>query len=328
MWINPSRHVPVLRAEAVAALAPLKGGCYVDATFGGGGYADTILEAADCRLYGLDRDPEAAARGAELAARNSRFVMLEGRFSELTRLLAADGVDAVDGVVADLGVSSFQLDDAGRGFSFRGDGPLDMRMGRSGRTAADLVNEASESELIELLFRLGEEPRARRIARAIVTRRATKPFATTAELQAVVANAKGGGKPGRDPATQTFQAVRMAVNQELEELESLLASCLKLLRPGGRLVVVTFHSLEDRLVKRFVDEAGGSQAGPSRHLPETGHKPRLLRWVRRRVAKPSADEIAHNPRARSAKLRAAERTDEERAESDQAVAADLWRLAA
>ncbi|MEO1020762.1 MAG: 16S rRNA (cytosine(1402)-N(4))-methyltransferase RsmH [Pseudomonadota bacterium] len=328
MWINRSRHVPVLRDEAVSALTTAGAGTYIDATFGGGGYAEAILGVAGARVIGLDRDPEAAVRGAALAAANSQFAMLEGRFGELTGLLAERGVDKVDGLVADIGVSSFQLDQAERGFSFRADGPLDMRMSQSGRSAADLVNEAGEAELADLIYRLGEEPQSRRIARAIVRQRSQRPIRTTGELQAIVATAKGRGRPGRDPATQTFQALRMAVNDELAELDALLTQCLTLLRPGGRLVVVTFHSLEDRLVKRFVDAAGGSRSEGSRHAPAIVAGPAKLRWVHRRVIKPSATEIEHNPRARSAKLRVAERTEEDLAESDPELSSLLWRAAA
>lgn len=323
MWIKSPRHVPVLRDEAVAALTAPGRGTYIDATFGGGGYAEAILGTVEGRVVGFDRDPDAGARGEQLAAAEPRFVMLEGRFGELAARLEARGIGQVDGIVADLGVSSFQLDEAERGFSFRADGPLDMRMSRSGRSAADLVNEASERELADLIFRLGEEPQSRRIARAIVERRAARPITRTAELQTIVEAVKGQGRRGRDPATQTFQALRMSVNDELGELKALLTQSLALLRPGGRLVVVTFHSLEDRLFKRFVDAAGGTRPERSRHLPAVTHRPARLRWVQRRVIKPSAEEVRHNPRARSAKLRIAERTAEDLGESDP-VTASRW----
>ncbi len=325
MCISPPRHLPVLCEEAVASLAPKKGGLYVDATFGGGGYARAILDAEATTVFGLDRDPDAVTRGRELEAENSRFSTLESSFRELSVRLEEQGVTQIDGLVADLGVSSFQLDDAGRGFSFRADGPLDMRMAKSGQTAADLVNELPENDLASIIFELGEEPRARHIARAIARQRSEQPILSTGELQALVARVKGPGKPGRDPATQTFQALRMAVNDELGELDALLRQSLSLLRPSGRLVVVSFHSLEDRRVKRFVDAEGGSRPQPSRHLPLAAKDPVRMRWVQRKVIKASTAEVERNPRSRSAKLRVAERVAEE---SDEASGPSTWELAA
>lgn len=301
-------HIPVLAAEALEALAVRDGGVYVDATFGGGGHSRAILAHADCRVIGIDRDPEAVARGRALEAQEPRFSMIAGRFGELDRLLADAGVPAVDGVLFDLGVSSFQLDEAERGFSFLREGPLDMRMERRGPSAADLVNRLREEELVRILQEYGEEPAARRIARAIVRRRRERPLRTTGELAALVAEAVGRAPRHHHPATRTFQALRIAVNDELGEIERGLAAAVRVLRPGGRLVVITFHSLEDRLVKRFIQMHSDRPGGGSRHrpLPERSGPP-LLHWVIRRPLVPSPEEIARNPRARSAKLRAAER---------------------
>jgi 16S rRNA (cytosine1402-N4)-methyltransferase len=321
-------HEPVLLDAMLAALAPAPGDLLVDATFGGGGYSRAMLAAAPCRVIGLDRDPTAVARGRSLAAREPRFTMLEGTFGSLADHLAAIGVAAVDGIVADLGVSSFQLDEAGRGFSFQADGPLDMRMGTTGETAAELVARLDERALAHLFATLGEESEGGRIARAIVTRRALRPITTTSDLAAVVAGAKRRVKPGRTPATQVFQALRMAVNDELVEIDGLLDAAPRLLRPGGRLVLVAFHSLEDRRIKQFIDAASDRQARPSRHvpLPSTVARPKL-RWLERKVVKPSASEIARNPRARSARLRAAIRLDDEEVPAERHPRA-CWGVAA
>lgn len=300
-------HRPVLLDEVLAALQPQDDRLYVDATFGGGGYSRALLAAARCRVVGFDRDPEAAGRGAALAAANPAFRMVEGPFGLMEAALAELGIDRVDGVVFDLGVSSFQLEAAERGFSFQQDGPLDMRMARAGPTAADLVNGLPEAELARLLATHGDEPQARAIARAIVAARRREPIRTTGALAALVARAKGGPRGPRDPATRTFQALRIAVNDEVGELERGLGAAERLIRPGGRLVVVAFHSGEDRLVKRFVDGRGGRRAQPSRHLPPVDLPPARWRWVTRGAGKPTPEEVAANPRARSARLRAAER---------------------
>ncbi len=333
-------HEPVLLDAMLAALAPADGDLLVDATFGGGGYSRALLAAAGgCRVIGLDRDPAAVARGAGLAAAEPRFTMLAGAFGALADHLRAIGVTAVDGIVADLGVSSFQLDEAARGFSFQADGPLDMRMGSVGETAAELVARLDAADLARLFFELGEEPEAGRIAKAIVARRAARPITTTRDLAAVVAGAKRRTKPGRAPATQVFQALRIAVNDELGEIDRLLAAAPALLRPGGRLVLVAFHSLEDRRIKRFIDEVSDRRVLPSRHLPLPTPVGRpKLRWLERKVIKPGDAEIARNPRARSARLRAAVRlADDETAPVDHAVpvgdaapgaAAHRWRAAA
>jgi 16S rRNA (cytosine1402-N4)-methyltransferase len=293
----------------LAALQVRPGGVYLDATFGAGGYSRAILQAGAGRLVAIDRDPAAVARGRELAAECPRFTVLEGCFGGLAELLAAHGVRRLDGVVFDLGVSSLQLDDAGRGFSFAADGPLDMRMSSAGLSAAEVVNSADAEMLADILRRYGEEPAARRIARAIVARRQRGPITRTRELAELAAGVVGR-KAGRiDPATRTFQALRIHVNDELEELECALQAAEDLLVPGGRLVVVAFHSLEDRIVKRFLTERSGASPRPSRHLPLGAAPPEAARWrlLERRPGRPGPAEIAANPRARSARLRWAER---------------------
>ena len=304
-------HVPVMLAEVLEMLAPRDGASYCDGTFGGGGYAGAILEAARCTLFAIDRDPEAIARGAALAARHAgRLHLVEGRFGEMLALLAERDVTRLDGVVLDLGVSSFQLDDAARGFSFRGDGPLDMRMAKQGKSAADLVNTLDESELADMLYQLGEERHSRRIARVIVAARREAPITTTARLAALVRGCMPRDPSGIDSATRSFQALRLAVNDELGEVERGLAAAAALLAPGGRLVVVAFHSLEDRLVKRFMADAAGRRAGASRHDPASlagRAAPAEFRLLTPRAMRPGAAETDANPRARSARLRAIER---------------------
>jgi 16S rRNA (cytosine1402-N4)-methyltransferase len=304
-------HIPVLVREVVAALAPRAGATYVDGTFGAGGYSREMLDAAPCMVVGIDRDPGAVARGQDMArAYPGRLSVVEGRFGDMVEILAKAGIAKVAGVALDLGVSSMQIDDPSRGFSFRADGPLDMRMGREGRTAADLVNALGEEELADLIRGLGEERHARRVARAIVEARKAKRIETTGELAALVARVvpRGGGI---DPATRTFQALRIAVNEELEEIERGLSAAETALEPGGRLAVVSFHSLEDRVVKRFLATRARPASRPSRHQPDgdaTGASP-SFRLISKRPVEPSAAEVAANPRARSAKLRAAERTE-------------------
>ena len=303
-------HTPVMLREVLDVLAPTPTGAYLDGTFGAGGYAAPILQAG-ATLWAIDRDPDAIARGASLAALHpGRLHLIEGRFGAMVELLAERGVQALDGVVLDLGVSSFQLDDPGRGFSFRGDGPLDMRMGRDGPTAADLVNTLPERELADTLYELGEERQSRRIARALVTARTEEPITTTARLARVIRSVLPPDKKhGIDPATRSFQALRIRVNDELGEIERALAQAATLLAPGGRLVVVSFHSLEDRLVKTFMTEASGRTPAPSRHDPAglLGRRQADFRLLTARAQKPGEAEIAANPRARSARLRAMER---------------------
>lgn len=305
-------HIPVLLAEVVATLAPRDGGIYVDGTFGLGGYSRAILEAADCRVWAIDRDPSAVARGAALAERfGERLRIIEGRFGDMDRLLAAHGVTAVDGVVLDIGVSSPQIDTAERGFSFRTDGPLDMRMGSDGPTAADLVNGLAEGEIADILYRLGEERLSRRIARAIVETRRQAPILRTGDLAAIVRSVVPRSRDGIDPATRTFQALRIRVNDELGELDRGLIAAERLLRPDGRLVVVAFHSLEDRRVKDFLRLRTGQAPAPSRHAPVAapgGETAASFRLLTRKPVTPGAEEQAANPRSRSARLRAAERT--------------------
>lgn len=301
-------HIPVLIDEVVAALAPAPGETHVDGTFGAGGYTKAILEKGAARVFAFDRDPEAIEAGEALVASSGgRLTLVPERFSRMRQALSARDVDAVDGVTLDIGVSSMQLDQADRGFSFQADGPLDMRMGRDGQSAADFVNDADEAEIADVLFHYGEEPKARRVARAIV---AARPIARTGELADVVRKALGH-HPGmkKDPATRTFQAIRIHVNEELKELEGGLAAAEQVLKPGGRLAVVTFHSLEDRIVKRFLKSRSGALPAGSRHLPaanETGPAPTFEAVAR--AIRPSDAETEVNPRARSATLRAALRT--------------------
>ena len=300
-------HVPVLLGEVLELIRPRTGGHYVDGTFGGGGYSRAILEAADCRVVGIDRDPEAIARGQKLvAAYGGRLTLIEGRFSQIPELLAGVAADQVDGVVLDVGVSSFQLDTPQRGFSFRDDGPLDMRMGREGFSAADVVNDSDEKELADIIFQYGEERHSRRIAHAIA---AARPIARTSELAQIVFRAYGPKAASQPihPATRTFQALRIYVNDELGELERGLAAAQTVLRAGGRLAVVAFHSLEDRIVKRFFSVASGAEPQSSRHLPQRTRVAASFRTLTRRPVVPSAHEISLNPRARSARLRAGER---------------------
>ncbi len=299
-------HVPVLLDEVMAVLAPQPGDVIVDATLGAGGYTQALLDAG-ARVYAFDRDPDAIRAGAALAARyGDRLSLLQQSFSRMADELRRIGVPAVDAVVMDIGVSSMQLDQAGRGFAFSADGPLDMRMSQEGDSAADFLNGAREEEIADVLYRYGEERQSRRVARAIV---AARPLKTTGDLARVVRKALGyhAGAP-KDPATRSFQAVRIPVNAELDELEAGLRAAEVLLREGGRLAVVTFHSLEDRIVKRFLREAAGANTGTSRHLPAAaaGAAPTFASLSK--AIRPSDAETARNPRARSATLRVAVRT--------------------
>ncbi len=308
------RHVPVLLPQVLHALAPRDGETYVDGTFGAGGYSSAILTAAPgARVLAIDRDPSALAAGRTMAdAFAGRLTLVEGRFGELDRIAGEHGFAPADGVVLDVGVSSMQLDDPARGFSFQADGPLDMRMSGSGPTAADVVNTEAEEHLADIFYHLGEERSARGIARAIVRRRQEKPFGRTSDLAALAARVLGREKiAGRHAATRTFQALRIYVNDELGELAHALAAAERVLAPGGRLVVVAFHSLEDGLVKHFLKERASAEPRGSRHLPvEIGHgRAASFRFVNQRPVSPTAEEIVSNPRARSAKLRAAIRTE-------------------
>jgi 16S rRNA (cytosine1402-N4)-methyltransferase len=311
---QPGAHIPVLLAEVIAALKPHDDGLYLDGTFGAGGYSEAMLRSADCRVVALDRDPAAVARGEDMAKLYAgRLTLIEGRFSEMERLLAPLGFTQLAGVALDLGVSSMQIDDPARGFSFRADGPLDMRMGSQGRSAADLINGADESELAALIRDYGEERFARRIARAIV---AARPFSRTSELAAAIRSVVPD-TGGIDPATRTFQALRIAVNEEIDELDRGLAAAERLLEPGGKLAVVAFHSLEDRRVKDFMRRRSAAAPHASRHAPATSGPAPSFDLITRKPVAPSAEETARNPRARSARLRAAART-----------AAPAWEIAA
>jgi 16S rRNA (cytosine1402-N4)-methyltransferase len=304
-----ARHIPVLGRPALEFLAVRDGGVYLDATFGAGGYARAILGAAHCSVIGLDRDPRAVALGTGLVHEaHGRLTLVEGRFSDLEAAARSCGHETVDGSVFDLGVSSMQLDEAQRGFSFRLEGPLDMRMGGTGPSAADVVAHASERDLATIIATLGEERFARAIARAIVRERGKAPIATTRALAEIVERIVHARPGAIHPATRTFQALRMFVNEELQELAAGLLAAERLLKPGGRLVVVAFHSLEDRIVKSFLAERG-RRAGSSRHMPEAVRPAPSFRLLTGRPVVADAVEVAANPRARSAKLRAAERTD-------------------
>lgn len=303
-----SGHHPVLLDEMLAALAVREGGVYLDATFGVGGYGRAILAAGAGRVVAIDRDPAAIARGLALARSWRNLTMIQGCFGDAAALLGSHGITRLDGAVFDLGVCSTQLDDAARGFSFTRDGPLDMRMSAHGVSAADVVNSADEATLADILYRYGEERASRRIARAIALRRQSAPIRSTAELAALIAGVLGRQQGRIDPATRSFQALRIHVNDELGELERGLAAMPSLLAPGGRLAVVAFHSLEDRMVKRFLAERSDRKARPSRHLPDLQEPPQaLFRPLSARAIRPGPAEIAANPRARSARLRAVER---------------------
>ncbi|GMG82336.1 16S rRNA (cytosine(1402)-N(4))-methyltransferase RsmH [Paralimibaculum aggregatum] len=309
MSAGPAPHVPVLLGPVLEALEPVAGGVFLDGTFGAGGYTRALLAAGAARVIALDRDPTAIAGGAALAAEaGARLALREAEFADLAEEAEAAGAAALDGVVLDVGVSSMQLDRAERGFSFLRDGPLDMRMGDAGPGAADLVAEASEAELADIIFLYGEDRAARRIARAIVRARAEAPILRTGRLAEVVAGVMPAQRPGQPhPATRTFQALRIAVNDELGQLAAALLAAERVLAPGGRLAVVSFHSLEDRIVKRYLQAASGRGPGRSRHLPEIAEAP--ARYERPAAARAAdAAETAANPRARSARLRWARRT--------------------
>jgi 16S rRNA (cytosine1402-N4)-methyltransferase len=306
---NQAPHVPVLVDQVIAALALHSGDTAVDGTFGAGGYTRAMLGAGAGRVIGFDRDPDAIEAGASLVPdpiESGRLTLINERFSQMDRVLADRGIEQVDAIALDIGVSSMQLDRADRGFSFSADGPLDMRMSKSGLTAADYLNAAEEAEIARVLRDYGEEPRARAIARAIV---AARPVERTAELAAIVRRA-AGFRPGQksDPATRTFQAIRIHLNAELDELHDGLAAAERVLRPGGRLAVVTFHSLEDRIVKRFFRERSGGTPAGSRHRPALvdPNEPTFERVAK--PVSPAEAELADNPRSRSARLRSAVRT--------------------
>ena len=298
-------HVPVLLAEVVAALAPAPGERHVDATFGAGGYTRAILSTG-ASVIAFDRDPDALAAGRVLEKEEAGLTLVASDFSRMERELASRELAPVDGVTMDIGVSSMQLDQADRGFSFQADGPLDMRMSREGESAADFLNTADEETIADVLYRYGDEPKSRRVARAVV---AARPLATTGEFATVVRKALGH-RPHekKDPATRAFQAVRIHVNRELDELAEGLAAAERVLKPGGRLAVVTFHSLEDRMVKRFLRDRSGAAPAGSRHLPVTAAALAPSFEITSRAIRAGEAEVAANPRARSATLRTARRT--------------------
>jgi 16S rRNA (cytosine1402-N4)-methyltransferase len=303
---GPALHIP---ASAIEFLQLRNGGVYIDATFGAGGYTRAILATADCKVIGIDRDQTAIALGADLVEQSGgRLTLIKDRFSNLDAVSREAGFDAVDGVVLDLGVSSMQLDSALRGFSFRLEGPLDMRMGGQGPSAADVVNSASERALADIIFSLGEERHSRSVARAIVRARTDAPIETTRKLAEIVASVMRSRADEINPATRTFQALRIYVNDELGELVKGLQAAERILKKGGRLVAVSFHSLEDRIVKTFLADRSQVRAG-SRHAPELSRATPTFRTLAKRPIAADADEIARNPRARSAKLRAGERTE-------------------
>jgi len=304
-----ARHIPVLAAQVVDYLDVHIGGVYVDATFGAGGYTRAILDQAYCRVVGIDRDRSAIMGGMSLVNDSGgRLTLVEGRFSDIEDITANLRTGPLDGIAFDLGVSSMQLDQAERGFSFRHDGPLDMRMGSDGPSAADIVAMASERDLANIIFLLGEERHSRAVARAIVAARRIRPITTTRALADIVSSVLRSRPSDIHPATRTFQALRIFVNEELREIAEALAAAERLLKPGGRLVVVSFHSLEDRIVKTFLNDRGRTSGG-SRHLPEQEQAAPTFRILTRRPVGPDDVEVAANPRARSAKLRAAERND-------------------
>ena len=309
---GPARHIPVMLSEVLHALKPKSGAIIVDGTFGAGGYSKAILEAAECEVFAIDRDPEAVAAGRALAAKfPGRLKLVAGRFGAMDEIVNRQGIEAVDGVALDLGVSSMQLDEPERGFSFMKEGPLDMRMGKEGPSASDIVNELSAGELAEIIGKLGDEGRSRAIAKAIVARRSEAPIETTKELSDIVARVLGRKRDeAKHPATRTFQALRLYLNDELDELARGLSAAERLLKAGGRLVVVTFHSLEDRIAKRFFASRSTPAPRGSRHLPETSDAAFApsFRLLNQHPIEPNQSEIRRNPRARSARLRAAERT--------------------
>lgn len=306
-------HFPVMRDEALKLLALQDGGTYVDGTFGAGGYTEAMLKAANTEVIGIDRDPAALERAKTFSAiYGDRFTIIPGTFGNMLSLLASRDIQSVDGVVLDIGVSSPQIDEAERGFSFMKDGPLDMRMSLSGESAADVVNTLAADKLAQIIYELGEERFSRKVAAAIVAAREEAPITTTLQLANIVRKVVRRSPDGIDPATRTFQALRMYVNDELGELERALEAAEHILKPGGRLVVVSFHSLEDRIVKNFLRDRSGHGAGLSRHLPSlpgaaNDRKP-TFQLITRSAVPPSPEECRVNPRSRSARLRAAERT--------------------
>ena len=305
-------HIPVMISEVLGALNPFSEGLFVDGTFGQGGYSEAMLNVAGAKVIGIDCDPAAIEFGKQLNRKyHKRFTILEGRFGDIETLIKSRGISSVDGIAFDLGVSSMQLDTPSRGFSFRTDGPLDMRMSRRGETAADLINDTSEKELSNIIHKFGEERQARRIARAIVEYRSAVPIQRTIQLAKIVRGVVSKSKDKIDPATRTFMALRIYINDELGELRRGLCAAENILVPGGRLAIVAFHSLEDRIVKEFLYSRSGRLGRGSRHFPDPNpNQPApSFKLIKPSTIKPSPEEINKNPRARSARLRVAERTD-------------------
>lgn len=304
-------HIPVLLKEVLDTLIPRDGGVYVDGTFGNGGYSRALLESCDCAVWGIDRDPNVIAKAQDMQAEfGGRLKVVEGRFGDMFELLSAQGVSGVDGVALDLGVSSMQLDQAERGFSFMTDGPLDMRMEQRGPTAADAVNTLGEEELANIIYEYGEERRSRWVARAIIEARALGEITRTKQLAEIVRKVVKKAKDGIHPATRTFQGLRIYVNDELGEVDRGLSGAEHLLGEGGRLAVVSFHSLEDKRVKGFLNARSGNMPNPSRHIPDTSHDgpAPTFKLLKKGTVKPTDEECKINPRARSSRLRMAERT--------------------
>ncbi|MCW8916064.1 MAG: 16S rRNA (cytosine(1402)-N(4))-methyltransferase RsmH [Magnetovibrio sp.] len=305
-------HIPVLLNEVLDTLVPRDGGVYVDGTFGNGGYSRAILEAANCTVWGIDRDPNVIAKSKHMETEfGGRLRVVEGRFGDMSKLLRAKGVSVVDGVALDLGVSSMQLDQAERGFSFMNDGPLDMRMEQNGPSAEDAVNDMDEEALANVIYEYGEERKSRWVAHAIVEARAEKRITRTKQLADIVCRVVKKSKDGIHPATRTFQGLRIYVNDELGEVNRGLAGAEQLLAPNGRLAVVSFHSLEDKRVKAFLNERSGNVPNPSRYLPDVEDKgpAPTFKLLKKGAVKPTKDECKINPRSRSSRLRMAVRTE-------------------
>lgn len=303
-------HIPVLLNEVVESIAPKGGGVYVDGTFGAGGYTRAVLDAADCTVYAIDRDPDAIREGQKLVdAYKGRLHLLHGTFGEMAELVRGEGVDFVDGVMLDIGVSSMQIDRAERGFSFQKDGALDMRMSQNGLSAADVLNTFGEREIADIIYKYGEERFSRRIAAAVVEQRKTAPFKTTLEFADLIRRTVPHKREDIDPATRSFQALRIYVNDELGQLESGLSAAHDLLKAGGRMAIVSFHSLEDRIVKTFMQEKSGKTANPSRYMPVVEKQAATLKTITKKPILTTESETKFNPRARSARLRVAEKTE-------------------
>ena len=303
-------HIPVLLNEVVESIAPKDGGVYVDGTFGAGGYTRAVLDAADCTVYAIDRDPDAIREGQKLVdVYKGRLHLLHGTFGEMAELVRGEGVDFVDGVMLDIGVSSMQIDRAERGFSFQKDGALDMRMSQNGLSAADVLNTFGEREIADIIYKYGEERFSRRIAAAVVEQRKTAPFKTTLEFADLIRRIVPHKREDIDPATRSFQALRIYVNDELGQLESGLSAAHDLLKAGGRMAIVSFHSLEDRIVKTFMQEKSGKTANPSRYMPVVEKQAATLKTITKKPILPTESETKFNPRARSARLRVAEKAE-------------------